>query len=147
MRRIEILLVDDHPADVALARRTLEDSGSFQGCRLHVAPDGLAALVFLRREGVHAAAPRPDLVLMDLNLPKLGGLELLREIRQDPVLTSLPVLILSTSDREQDILECYALHANAYLTKPSSLTQFRALMKGVAEFYLGVARLPGGARS
>ncbi len=139
-RPIEVLLVEDNPADVRLTREALED-GKVRN-NLHVAPDGVAALEFLRREGPHANAPRPDLILLDLNLPKKNGRELLAEIKEDETLRQMPVVVLTTSEDEEDILRSYQLHANCYVTKPVGLEQFLAVVRQIDSFWLEVVKLP-----
>ena len=121
-RVVEILLVEDNQADVVLTREALEHSKLAN--QLHVVEDGVEALAFLRREGDYGAVPRPDLVLLDLNLPRKDGREVLAEIKADPDLRRIPVVILTTSSAEEDILKTYDLHANCYITKPVDLDQF-----------------------
>lgn len=137
---IEILLVEDSPGDVRLTREALKDAKVRNN--LHVVPDGVEALAFLRRTGRHADAPRPDLVLLDLNLPKKDGREVLEEIKADEGLKHIPVVILTTSQAEQDILESYRLRANAYVTKPVDLEQFLKVVKSIEQFWLEIVRLP-----
>ena len=137
---IEVLLVEDDPGDELMTREAFEDNKI--GNRLHVARDGEEALDFLYRRGVHAGAPRVDLVLLDLNLPKYDGRQVLERIRADPELTHLPVVILSTSSSEEDILRSYTLHANAYVTKPVDVNQFIAAVRQIDDFFLSVVRLP-----
>jgi two-component system, chemotaxis family, response regulator Rcp1 len=138
---IEILLVEDSPGDVRLTREALRDAKVHNN--LHVAPDGVDATSFLWRRDKHAEAPRPDLILLDLNLPKKGGRELLEEIKQDPGLMSIPVVILTTSAAEEDILRSYQLHANCYITKPVDLDQFLKVVKSIDNFWLAIVKLPG----
>jgi chemotaxis family two-component system response regulator Rcp1 len=137
---IEILLVEDSPADVDLTREALDDAKLHNN--LHVVTDGVEALEFLRREGSYADAPRPDLVLLDLNLPKKDGREVLAEIKADPILRRIPVVILTTSQAEQDILKSYDLHANCYVTKPVDLDQFVTVVRSIENFWLVIAKLP-----
>ncbi len=137
---VRILLVEDDPADVALARRGFSRAGL--GCGLHVVEDGADALAFLRREGQHGSAPRPDLILIDLNMPRMDGFEFLRAVKGDPQLCSIPVLVLTTSDSQQDVLSAYQHHANAYVTKPGDFQEFVDLIGGIAAFWMGLARLP-----
>jgi CheY-like chemotaxis protein len=139
-RPIEILLVEDNPGDVRLTIEALKD-GKVRN-RLHVAKDGVEALAFLRQEGQHAAAPRPDVILLDLNLPKKAGREVLQEIKEDESLRRIPVVVLTTSSSEQDILRTYELHANCYVTKPVDLEQFMGVVKGIEDFWLTVVKLP-----
>jgi chemotaxis family two-component system response regulator Rcp1 len=137
---IEILLVEDSPGDVRLTREALRDA-KVQNI-LHVASDGMEATSFLRRKGKFSEAPRPDLILLDLNLPKKGGREVLEEIKQDPSLKSIPVVILTTSSAEEDILRSYQLHANCYITKPVDLDQFLKVVKTIDNFWLAIVKLP-----
>jgi CheY-like chemotaxis protein len=139
-KSIEILLVEDNPGDAKLAQEALKDS-KIQNC-LHRAADGAEALDFLRKRGAHAKAPRPDLILLDLNLPKKDGREVLAEIKADPDLKSIPVVILTTSKAEEDIVRTYNLHANCYITKPLDLEQFLKVVKGIEEFWLTIVKLP-----
>jgi chemotaxis family two-component system response regulator Rcp1 len=139
-RPIEILLVEDNPGDVRLTTEALKD-GKVSN-RLHVAKDGVEALAFLRQEDPHADAPRPDLILLDLNLPKKDGREVLEEIKADEHLRRIPVVVLTTSSSEQDILRTYDLHANCYITKPVDLEQFIKVVKGIEDFWLTVVKLP-----
>ncbi|MBV8087259.1 MAG: response regulator [Chloroflexi bacterium] len=140
---IDILLVEDSPSDVDLTREALEDAKVRN--TLHVAQDGVEALEFLRRTGRHAGAPRPDLILLDLNLPKKDGREVLADIKADPELKSIPVVILTTSEAEQDILRTYSLHANCYITKPVDLEQFITVVRSIENFWLVVVKLPPAA--
>lgn len=137
---IEILLVEDNAADVRLTREALKDAKVRN--QLHVAADGVEAMAFLRREGRHAGAPRPDLVLLDLNLPKKDGREVLEEIKQDPGLQNIPVVILTTSQAEEDVLRSYQLRANAYVTKPVDLERFLEVVRSIESFWLEIVRLP-----
>lgn len=137
---IEILLVEDNPGDVRLTQEALRE-GKVKN-NLHVARDGVEALAFLRREGVHKDAARPDLVLLDLNLPRKDGREVLAEIKADPALKMLPVVVLTTSSAENDIVNTYSLHANCYITKPVDLEQFVKVVKSIDDFWLTVVRLP-----
>ncbi len=137
---IDILLVEDSPADVDLTREALEDAKVRN--TLHVVSDGVAALEFLRREGDYADAPRPDLILLDLNLPKKDGREVLADIKADPSLRRIPVVVLTTSEAEQDIVRSYDLHANCYVTKPVDLEQFIAVIKSIESFWLVIVKLP-----
>ena len=137
---IEILLVEDNPGDVRLTQEALRE-GKVKN-NLHIARDGVEALAFLRREGVHKDAARPDLVLLDLNLPRKDGREVLAEIKADPKLKMLPVVVLTTSSAENDIVNTYSLHANCYITKPVDLEQFVKVVKSIDDFWLTVVRLP-----
>ena len=137
---IEILLVEDNHADVRLTEEALRE-GKVRN-NLHVARDGVEALQFLRREGKHANAPRPDLVLLDLNLPRKDGREVLAEVKDDAELKTIPIVVLTTSSAEIDILKSYSLHANCYITKPVDLEQFVQVVKSIDDFWLTVVRLP-----
>ncbi len=137
---IDILLVEDDPADELMTREAFEDNKI--GNTLHVAHDGQEALDFLYRVGEYAEAPRPDLILLDLNLPKYDGREVLGKIKSDPDLSHIPVVVLTTSAAEEDILRSYRLHANAYVTKPVDIDQFIAAIKQIDEFFVQVVRLP-----
>lgn len=137
---IEILLVEDNPGDVRLTQEALRE-GKVKN-NLHVARDGVEALAYLRREGPHKDAVRPDLVLLDLNLPKKDGREVLAEIKADPALKMLPVVVLTTSSAEADIVSTYSAHANCYITKPVDLEQFVKVVKSIDDFWLTVVRLP-----
>ncbi|MEJ7597320.1 MAG: response regulator [Kofleriaceae bacterium] len=137
---IEILLVEDNHADVRLTEEALRE-GKVRN-NLHVARDGVEALQFLRRQGKHANAPRPDLVLLDLNLPRKDGREVLSEVKDDPELKTIPIVVLTTSSAEIDILKSYSLHANCYITKPVDLEQFVLVVKSIDDFWLTVVRLP-----
>lgn len=141
-RPIEILLVEDNPGDVRLTIEALKE-GRVRN-RLSVARDGVEALAFLRREGPHAQAPRPDLILLDLNLPRRDGREVLAEIKDDAVLRRIPVVVLTTSKAEEDILRTYDLHANCYITKPVDLEQFIRVVHSINDFWLSVVCLPPG---
>lgn len=137
---VDILLVDDNPADVDLTREALRDARMLN--RMYVARDGVEALAFLRREGEHAGAPRPDLILLDLNMPRMDGRELLGHIKADPELKRIPVVVLSTSEAETDILKTYDLHANCFVTKPVELEQFVDVARSIEGFWLTLVKLP-----
>lgn len=137
---IEILLVEDNPGDVRLTREALKDGKIINN--LHVAEDGVDALAFLRREGKYHNAVRPELILLDLNLPKKDGREVLAEIKADEALKRIPVVILTSSAAEQDIVRSYNLHANCYVTKPVDLDQFINVVKSIEHFWLTVVKLP-----
>ena len=137
---IEILLVEDNPGDVRLTREALKE-GKVRN-NLHVAQDGVEALQFLRREGPHAQATRPDIILLDLNLPKLDGRQVLAEIKKDDRLRRIPVVVLTTSKAEEDIVKSYNLHANCYITKPVDLTQFITVVRTIENFWLTIVKLP-----
>ena len=142
---IEVLLVEDSPGDVRLTREAFKDATVH--INLNVALDGAEAMDFLNREGEHASAPRPDLILLDLNLPKKDGREVLEEIKESPTLKSIPVVVLTTSASEVDILRSYKLHANCYITKPVGLDGFLKVVKSIDDFWLTVVKLPSEARS
>jgi chemotaxis family two-component system response regulator Rcp1 len=137
---IEVLLVEDNPGDVRLTREALRDGKVHNN--LSVAPDGVEALAFLRREGKYADAPRPDVILLDLNLPKKDGREVLEEVKADPSLRNIPVVILTSSEAERDIAQAYALHANCYVTKPVDLDQFITVVKSIEDFWFTIVKLP-----
>jgi two-component system, chemotaxis family, response regulator Rcp1 len=139
---IEILLVEDNPGDVRLTVEALKEGKVWN--RLNVVQDGVEALAFLRQEGNYADAPRPDVILLDLNLPKKDGREVLAEIKADEHLRRIPVVVLTTSSSEQDILKSYNLHANCYITKPVDLDQFIEVVKGIEDFWLTIVKLPAG---
>lgn len=138
---VEILLVEDNPGDVRLTLEILKD-GKVNN-NMHVVKDGLEALSFLRGEGEFADAPQPHLILLDLNLPGKNGREVLAEIRGDKNLKHIPVIILTTSNAEQDILNAYDLHANCYITKPIDLNRFISVIKSIENFWLTIVKLPG----
>jgi len=137
---IEILLVEDSPDDIVLTTEALKD-GKVRN-RVSVVEDGEEAMAFLRREGRHATAPRPDLILLDLNLPRKSGREVLAEVKQDPKLKRIPVVIMTTSSNEEDILQAYNCHANCYVTKPVDLDQFLGVIRSIESFWLTVVKLP-----
>jgi CheY-like chemotaxis protein len=137
---IQILLVEDDPGDVLITREAFAENKVRN--KLDVVSDGEAAMSYLRREGDFAAAPRPDLILLDLNLPRKDGHEVLAEIKSDPGLQRIPVVILTTSDAEEDILRSYNLHANAYVTKPVDFERFLAVVRQIDDFFVTVVRLP-----
>ena len=137
---IDVLLVEDDPGDVLLIREAFEDNKVHN--RLHVVPDGVEALMFLRQEGEHADAPRPDLVLLDLNLPRKDGREVLAEVKGDESLQHIPVVVLTTSKAEEDVLRSYKLHANAYVTKPVDFDRFIDVVRRIDEFFVTVVKLP-----
>ena len=139
-RPVEILMVEDNPGDVGLTRETLKDSKLLN--HMSVVNDGVEAMAFLRREGKYVNATRPDLILLDLNLPKKDGREVLAEIKTDEQLRRIPVVILTTSSAEQDILEMYDLHANCFITKPVNLDQFTTVVKAIEEFWFTIVKLP-----
>jgi len=140
-RAIEILLVEDDPGDELITREAFEHNKLKNN--LHVAHDGEEGLDFLYRRGQYADAPRPDLILLDLNLPKYDGRQLLEKVKSDPELSRIPIVVLTTSSAEEDILRSYELHANAYVTKPVDLDQFINAVRQIDEFFIQVVRLPG----
>lgn len=140
MRPVEILLVEDNPGDIRLTRETLIE-GKVKN-NLNVVMDGVEALAYLRREGKYSDAPIPDVILLDLNLPRKDGREVLAEIKADPLLRRIPVVVLTTSKAEEDILRTYDLYANCYVTKPLDLEQFITVVKSVESFWLTIVHLP-----
>jgi CheY-like chemotaxis protein len=139
-RPIEILLVEDNPGDVRLTIEALKEGKVHNS--LSVARDGVEALAFLRRQGTFVRAARPDLILLDLNLPRKDGREVLAEIKEDPSLRRIPVVVLTTSKAEEDVLRTYDLHANCYIAKPVDLEQFISVVRSIDDFWLSVVRLP-----
>jgi CheY-like chemotaxis protein len=139
-RPVQILLVEDNPGDVVLTKDALKESKVLN--RLSVVEDGVEAVAFLRREGQYADALRPDLVLLDLNLPRKDGRQVLADMKADPVLARIPVVILTSSKAEQDVLKTYNLHANCYVTKPVDLNQFVTVVKAIQNFWLSIVTLP-----
>jgi CheY-like chemotaxis protein len=137
---IEVLLVEDSPGDVRLTKEAFRAANG--SIHLHVAADGFEAMAFLRREGSHLHAPRPDLILLDLNLPKMDGREVLTHLREDNSLKLIPTIILTTSDAEVDIVKSYQLHANCYLCKPVQLEEFESLVESINDFWLTRVKLP-----
>jgi CheY-like chemotaxis protein len=133
-------LVEDSPGDVRLTREAFRDAN--RSIHMHVASDGVEAMAFLRQEGVHVNAPRPDLILLDLNLPKMDGREVLAHIKEDDSLRTIPTVILTTSEAEADVVTSYQLHANCYLSKPVQLDAFESLVKSINDFWLTRAKLP-----
>jgi len=142
---IEVLLVEDSPGDVRLMREAFKDAKAH--INLHVASDGAEAMEYMGREGKHANAPRPDLILLDLNLPKKDGREVLAELKESPALKSIPVVILTTSASETDIHGSYQHHANCYITKPVDLEGFLKVVKSIDSFWLSMVKLPRVART
>jgi two-component system, chemotaxis family, response regulator Rcp1 len=139
--RTEVLLVEDSPGDVRLTQEAFREVNA--AIRLHVATDGVEAMTFLKQQGMHAQAPRPDLILLDLNLPKMDGREVLAEIKkEDGPLKTIPTVILTTSQAEVDIVKSYELQANCYLAKPVGLGEFENLVKSINDFWLTMAKLP-----
>lgn len=137
---IDILLVEDNPGDVRLTQETFKESKILN--TMHVVRDGVEAMAFLRQEGEYADAPRPDLILLDLNLPRKDGREVLEEIKDDDQLRRIPVVVLTISYAEEDVLRAYDLHGNCYITKPIDLDQFIKVVRGIEDFWLTIVRLP-----
>ena len=137
---ITILLVEDNPGDVRLTQEALKEAKV--KTTLMVVKDGVEAMAFLNKQGNYSDALRPDLILLDLNLPKKNGYEVLQEIRNEPSLRRIPVVILTTSEAEKDIVKAYDLHANCYITKPVDMTQFIEIVKGVDDFWFTIVKLP-----
>ncbi|MCU1432378.1 MAG: response regulator [Actinotalea sp.] len=137
---IEVLLVEDDPGDVLMTREALEENKVAN--HLAVVSDGASAMAYLRKEGQHADAPTPDLVLLDLNLPRMDGREVLAAMKSDETLRRIPVVVLTTSEAEEDVLRSYSLHANAYVTKPVDFDRFIEVVRQIDEFFLTVVRLP-----
>ena len=139
-RLIEILLVEDNPGDARLTQEAMHEAKVRN--HIHVVEDGVEAMQFLRREGRFGEAPRPDLILLDLNLPKKDGREVLAELKSDPALRCIPVVVLTTSRADEDVLRAYDLHANCYITKPVDLDQFMKVIRLIDEFWVSVVTLP-----
>lgn len=144
VRPIEVLLVEDDEGDVLITREALAEGKVLNN--LHVVGDGVEAMAFLRREDGYAAAGRPDLVLLDLNLPKRDGRQVLQDVKSDPDLRRIPVVVLTTSDAEEDVLRSYDLHANAYVTKPVDFERFVRVIRQIDDFFISVVRLPARDR-
>jgi two-component system, chemotaxis family, response regulator Rcp1 len=144
LQTLEILMVEDNPGDVRLTVEALKEGKV--GNNFHTVEDGVEAMAFLRREGRYADVPRPGLILLDLNLPRMNGREVLAEVKEAPDLRRIPVVILTVSKAEQDILKSYNLHANCYITKPVDLDQFLGEVKSIENFWLTVVMLPRGNR-
>jgi len=142
---LEVLLVEDSPGDVRLTREAFCEANP--SINLHVACDGVEAMAFLRKQGPHADAPRPDLILLDLNLPKMDGREVLAHIKEDQDLKTIPTVILTTSEAEADIVTSYQLQANCYLSKPVQLDEFEAIVRSISDFWLTKVRLPQQAHN
>ncbi|WP_019137447.1 response regulator [Cellulomonas massiliensis] len=137
---IDVLLVEDDPGDVLMTREAFEDHKVAN--RLSVVADGVSAMAFLRKEGEYADAPTPDLVLLDLNLPRMDGREVLQALKADAALRAIPVVVLTTSEAEEDVVRSYSLHANAYVTKPVDFDRFIDVVRQIDEFFVEVVRLP-----
>lgn len=142
-RTVEILLVEDNPGDVRLAREALK--GTSDSSHLSVARDGEEGLAFLRREGKYAGAPVPDMVLLDLNLPRKNGRQVLADMKADPRLRKIPVVVLTSSRAQQDIRSSYELHANCFVSKPHDLEQYLSTVRSIHDFWVSVASLPATA--
>ncbi len=140
LKAVEILLIEDNPGDVRLTIEALKESKILNN--LHVAVDGIEAMSYLNREGKFKDEPRPDLIILDLNLPKKDGSEVLEEIKEDESLKKIPVVILTTSEAEQDIIKSYELHANCYITKPVNMDQFIKVVKSIGDFWFSIVILP-----
>ena len=140
LRTVEILLVEDNPGDVRLTQEALRESKLAN--RLSVSRDGVEAMAFLRREGEYTDAPRPDLILLDLNLPRKDGREVLQEVKEDGSLRRIPVAVLTMSDAEEDIVRTYNLHANCYIRKPLDIDQFAKVVRSVEDFWFAIVTLP-----
>ena len=140
--KIEILLVEDNPGDARLVEEALKEAKMFHN--LHWVPDGEEAMAFVRRQGRYAAKPSPDLIILDLNLPRKDGREVLAELKQDPTIRSIPVVVFTTSRAQEDILRAYNLHANCYVQKPVDLEQLVAVVKSIENFWFTVVTLPHG---
>ncbi len=141
-KAVEILLIEDNPGDVRLTIEALKESKIMNN--MHVADDGIEALSFLKKEGIYKDKPRPDLIILDLNLPKKDGREVLGEIKSDDSLKQIPIVILTTSEAEEDIIKSYELHANCYITKPVDMEQFIKVVKSVGDFWFSIVMLPPG---
>lgn len=141
-RPMEILMVEDNPYDVRLAMEAFREAKVAN--RMHLAADGEEAIEFLRRNGRHRDAPRPDLILLDLNLPRMNGMEVLSEIKADPETRRIPVVVLTSSADEKDVMAAYGLHTNAYITKPADVDRFIMIAKAVEDFWFSTAKLPPG---
>jgi CheY-like chemotaxis protein len=139
-RQVEILLVEDNPADVRLIRETFRDFKIRNSLR--VAQDGVVAMAMLKKEGEYFSSPKPDVILLDLNLPRKSGFEVLEELRRDPDLKRIPVVVLSSSDAEKDVMKSYDLNANCYVTKPVGLDDFIRIVMSIENFWLTVVKLP-----
>ncbi|HEX5365649.1 MAG TPA: response regulator [Acidimicrobiales bacterium] len=141
VRPVEVLLVEDDEGDVLMTREALDEGKVVN--RLNVVGDGVEAIAYLRRSGRYAEAARPDLVLLDLNLPKRDGRQVLAEVKDDPDLRRIPIVVLTTSEAEEDVVRSYDLHANAYVTKPVDFERFVEVIRQIDEFFISVVRLPG----
>jgi CheY-like chemotaxis protein len=144
VRPIDILLVEDNPGDIRLTTEALQEAKMFN--KLHVVTDGVEAIEFLRQTGAYKDAARPDLILLDLNLPRKDGREVLKEIKEDPILKTIPVVVLTVSKSEEDILRSYNLHANCYISKPVDLAQFLKVARSIQEFWFTMVKLPPNSK-
>jgi len=144
VKQLCVLLVEDNPGDQRLVKEALRENDL--QCELHIAEDGVQALQFLRREGKYQDAPRPDLILLDLNLPKISGREVLGELKAEEGLKSIPVVVMTTSQADEDISKVYGLNGNCFVTKPVDLDEFLHLIDVIGTFWFSVARLPSGGR-
>jgi CheY-like chemotaxis protein len=142
VRVVDVLLVEDDPGDVLMTREAFADFKVHN--QLHVVTNGVDAMAFMRREGEYADAPRPDLVLLDLNLPKMDGREVLAAVKDDPELRAIPIVVLTTSEAEEDVVSSYSLHANAYVTKPVDFDRFIDVVRQIDDFFVSIVRLPSG---
>jgi CheY-like chemotaxis protein len=140
---ISVLLVDDDPGDVLLVREAFEDHKV--GNLLSVVSDGVEAIDYVRQLGAYADVTRPDLILLDLNLPRKSGIEVLAEIKGDPAVSTIPIVVLTTSEAEEDVVRAYKLHANAYITKPVDFEQFSQIVHQIDDFFIGLVKLPSAA--
>jgi two-component system, chemotaxis family, response regulator Rcp1 len=140
LKAVEILLVEDNPVDILMTKHALEEAKVFN--KLHVVEDGEDAIAFLYQQGEYTDVPRPDLILLDLNLPRKSGREVLAEIKQDPRLLQIPVIILTTSEEERDIAMCYKNHGNCFITKPVDMEQFTGVVKTIEGFWFTIVNLP-----
>lgn len=139
-KAVEILLVEDNPGDARLTEEAFKDSRLLNS--MHRVSDGVEALAYLRQEGQYAKSARPDIILLDLNMPRKDGREVLAEIKEDPELKSIPVVVLTTSDADTDVIKSYELHANCYITKPVDLEKFMHIVQRIEDFWLAIVRLP-----
>jgi len=142
---ITILLVEDNPADTRLIREAMKEVKIYN--RLYQVPDGVEAMAFLRKQGEYAKMPRPDLILLDLNMPRKDGRQTLKEIKEDPELQRMPVVVLTVSDAEEDIINSYNLHANCFVTKPLDLDEFSKVVRGIENFWFEIVKLPPNGKS
>jgi len=145
LKAVEILLVEDNPVDILVTREALEEARVHN--KVHVAEDGEEAMDFLYQRGKFADAPRPDLILLDLNLPKKSGIEILAEIKENSNLLNIPVVVLTTSEAESDVLTTYCLHANCFITKPVDMDQFTQVIRSINGFWFNIVKLPPGGQS